>query len=317
MRTIYDRDVKQLSRIFKKQQKMNSPSGSPIDYSISIDDLKETSESLREIIKILEGKLKAYRTTCTHILFNLDTLTERVYKYFRNGTAGTGVGGVAARLSVGSESSTPCSSDSQSTESSGGYLNTIGWIGLSLFIVAILVTCVKDHVEKLKKEESEYQKLLEENNRMNAAHEASIAMLTSLQEKFDELMHVPLDSKAQAEDLTHKFAAHLNEHMTQKGMEIPDYLQAACDPRAIQRAILRRAPSGNHSEYPSVSESMMAHTPPPVNHPSETPHDEEKSVKVHIQSLHPSPSTNTRGLLQAIDLQSIAKAPSETGANAV
>jgi hypothetical protein len=256
-RVIYDRDVRHITRIFAKDKRIP---GSPTDYSVSIDDLKETIETVQSIIEDALEKLKKFETKCSNVLFTVDRMGARVYSYLQKGAAGLGATGVGASLFY-----TRTTTETTGTDSTSGTPPLVGWIGFGIMISAYTLNWTKEYVDAQKKEQKQFQKILEENKRMKAAHQASIVMLNSLQLNYEEGMAQLADPEAHAEAashlLSHQLEQELVENFFSNGEPIPDHIQRACSPDALRRAMLNRG--GNHKREVQGNRPVAT----PVNSP--------------------------------------------------
>jgi len=250
----YDRDVKQITRIFEKQKK----SKTPIDYSISLDDLNDTFEELTKIIHEVELKLKAYKTSSKKALFAISKMGTPIYSYLQKGIATLGGAGVGYGLF--NNQSEPTNSEGESSSNQNSASPPVGWIGLAIMSTAIMISWFKDYIEDQKVEEKKFKEILDENVRMRAAHEASLSILKSLQLKHDEAVKLKINPKKHASDIAYQFSkelkTELDKRLVEKGLKIPRYLQQACDPGALKRAMLIR--SGSLKLAPTLANNSNA-----------------------------------------------------------
>ena len=241
VRICYDHDVRQITRIFGKQRTPNSPT----DYSLSIDDLKETIDKVTEIIKDATGKLAEYDTKCTHVLATLDRMGSKTYSYLQKGLAGVGVTGAAA--SVFNVIKKDCSNTSTGAETNSSAPSAVGAIGIALVVASFSLNWMKEYVDGQKKEQRKFTKIIEDNTRMQAAHKASIIMLNTLQLSYEEGMAQHVDPVQHAEQKSHDLSSELELALTERifkdGLTIPDHLKRACAPESIKRAMINRGTS--------------------------------------------------------------------------
>jgi hypothetical protein len=277
LRTIHDRDVKQIKRIFQKQKAAAKGSASP-DYSISIDDLNDTIANAAQSIAAIEAKILEYKTKCNLVLFKLQYYIAPIYRLGQKGVAAVGSGGVAVGLTYGQKDSS--TSETTNSSSSGTAPPILGWAGFGLVVAAFFMNWVKEYVDGQKMEQKKFEDLKEENLRMKSAHEATVIILQTLQEtNLPEFACAPADldqsAEVTAQIITQRVNDKLREASPRQEPTVPYYLQKALTASGVKRALL------------SEIASRSSRGSPPQSAPAMLGPGLSSSVAIHMHQISP------------------------------
>ncbi len=251
VRALYERDVKDIAKLFRKHKR----GGTSNDCADLFEGITRTNLLVTKLLTDLKSKESNYETRWVKTIITIDQTFDPVYTYVYKGGMVLGAGVTGTSLFF---------NPSPKTDSS-----PLGWIGYGLMILAFSLGWTKDNAKKFKEEQKEFHELFLQNEQMKLELEASLYIFNHSQEIFDDAIKSRTDPFERATSLAVSLAAknalYLTETFTEKGLPFPEHLRKATNPTAIKRVILLRGPSQKLlAELPASPTQAISSSSPPV-----------------------------------------------------